>query len=110
MKRAAVVAIVLVGAFFAWRRFGGDAVETQYRKFAEVMLQRRYDAAAAMADGLSAADLQKVGTQEHIGAGPEMFQTLFASRFAIDSRETAPDGSLILHATQTVLFNPVGVE
>jgi len=39
-----------------------------------------------------------------------MFQTLFPSRFVVNSRESAPDGSVVLHATQTVLFNPVGVE
>ena len=39
-----------------------------------------------------------------------MFQTLFKSRFAIDSNESLPDGGVTLHATQTVLFNPVGVE
>ena len=39
-----------------------------------------------------------------------MFQTLFPSRFEVTSRETAPDGALVLHAVQTVLFNPAGVE
>ena len=39
-----------------------------------------------------------------------MFQTLFPSRFAIESSETGADGLLTLHAVQTVLFNPPGVE
>ena len=39
-----------------------------------------------------------------------MFQNLFPSNFQINNREIAPDGSLTLHAVQTVLFNPAGVE
>lgn len=105
-KRAIAVVIVLV----ACGRFATNAVEAKYKQFAEEMLQRRYDAAAAMTDGLTAADLEKLGTQERIGAGPPMFQALFPSRFVIDAREKAPDGSVTLHATQTVLFNPAGVE
>ena len=45
-------------------------------------------------DGLTAADLGKSGSQEQIGAGPSMFQTLFPSRFRIDSREKTPDAKL----------------
>ena len=63
-----------------------------------------------MCDGLSSKDLEQLGSQERIGAGPPMFQTLFPSRFVVASREKSPDGSVTLHATQTVLFNPVGVE
>ena len=43
-------------------------------------------------------------------AGPQMFQTLFPSRFDVQTRETAADGTLTLHTVQTVLFNPPGVE
>jgi len=111
MKRAAAVAAVIIGiAFLAYRGLAKNPVESRYREFAEEMLHRRYDAAAAMTSGLTAAQLAELGTQERIGAGPPMFQTLFPSRFVIDSRETAPDGSVVLHATQTVLFNPAGVE
>jgi len=39
-----------------------------------------------------------------------MFQQLFPSRFTIDSKETNADGSVTLHATQLVRFNPAGVE
>ena len=38
-----------------------------------------------------------------------MFQTLFPSRFAIESTEASAEG-LTIHAVQTVLFNPPGVE
>jgi hypothetical protein len=110
MKRAAFLAVVLVGGFFAYRHFSGDDVEARYRAFADEILHRRYDTAATMADGLAAGDLGKLGSQERIGGGPAMFQTLFPSRFVVDSRTSAPDGSVVLHATQTVLFNPVGVE
>src|SRR4051794_12247413 len=110
MKRTALVIASLVAAFFAWRHFATNPVEDRYKEFAEEMLQRRYDAAAAMTDGLTAADLGKLGTQEQIGAGPAMFQMLFPSRFVIDARENAPDGGVVLHATQTLLFNPAGVE
>jgi hypothetical protein len=79
-------------------------------QFAEEMLQRRYDKAAELSSGLSADELAKLGTQERIGAGPAMFSVLFASRFKVDSRDKSPDGSVILHATQIVLFNPVGIE
>ena len=110
MNRAAFFALVLIGGFFAYRYFSGDNVEDRYRAFADEILHRRYDAAASMADGLTAADIGKLGSQERIGGGPPMFQTLFPSRFVVDSRSTTPDGSVVLHATQTVLFNPVGVE
>jgi len=111
MKRAILVAIVLAGAFAGYRHFFSvDRVEAKYRAFAEEVLNRRYDAAAAMTDGLTAADLEELGSQERIGAGAQMFQTLFPSRFVVNSRESAPDGSVVLHVTQTVLFNPVGVE
>jgi hypothetical protein len=104
------LAIVIMLVLIACGRFGKNAVEERYKQFAEEMLQRRYDAAAAMTDGLTAAELGELGTQERIGAGPAMFQTLFPSRFVIDTREKAADGAVILHATQTVLFNPAGVE
>jgi len=111
MKRAIVVAIVLVVGFAGYRHFfGADRAEANYKAFAEEVLNRRYDKAAAMADGLTAGDLEERGSQERIGAGVAMFQTLFPSRFVVDSRESAPDGSVVLHVTQTVLFNPVGVE
>ena len=99
--------VIILGAGYRYAFAKGP--ESAYKAFAEEILNRRYDAAAGMAEGLSAADLAREGTQEHI-AGPAMFQTLFPSRFTIDSREDAPDGGVILHATQTVLFNPVGVE
>ena len=90
-------------------RCGGRGAEKRYQDFAEEMLRRRYDAAATMCEGLSAQDLAQLGTQERIGAGPSMFQTLFKSRFDVQSRETSgPD--VTLHAVQTVFFNPPGVE
>jgi hypothetical protein len=111
MKRAILVAIVLAGGFAGYRHFfSADRVEANYKAFAEEVLNRRYDAAAAMTDGLTASDLENLGSQERIGAGAAMFQTLFPSRFVVDSRESTPDGSVVLHATQTVLFNPVGIE
>jgi hypothetical protein len=58
-----------------------------------------------MADGLSADALSKIG-----GLDPAMLQALFPSKFKVESRETASDGTLTLHAVQTVLFNPPGVE
>lgn len=110
MKKAAALALLAVVAFGAYRYLIPDRAEAQYKKFAEEILHRRYDSAATMSDGLSAKDLEKLGSQEMIGAGPAMFQTLFPSRFVIDSREDGPDGAVTLRATQTVLFNPVGVE
>ena len=84
--------------------------ESQYKAFAEEVLNRRYEAAAAMTEGLTASDLERLGSQERIGGGPPMFQKLFPSRYVIDSKETDADGAVTLHATQTVLFNPAGVE
>jgi hypothetical protein len=49
----------------------------------------RHDAAAAMSDGLTAKDLERSGTQEKIGAGPSMFQTLFPSRYEIQGWKVA---------------------
>lgn len=110
MKKAlAVLALIVVGVL-VYRYVDSHGPEARYRSFAEEILHRRYEAAAGMADGLSQADLEKLGSQERIGGGPPMFQTLFPSRFSIESQETAPDGAVTLHATQTVLFNPAGVE
>ena len=111
MKRAVFAVIVLVAALLGYRHYQQSyAPVEQYKKFAEEILHRRYDAAADLTAGISAADLEKQGTQERIGAGPQMFQKLFPSRFAIESSEIAGDGTLTLHAVQTVLFNPAGVE
>ncbi len=111
MKRAAVVLLLAVIAFGGYRYWSASvAPERHYKQFAEEVLHRRYDAAVAMTDGLSKSDVERAGTQEKIGAGPAMFQTLFPSKFAITSRETAADGALVLHAVQTVVFNPPGVE
>lgn len=110
--RRVVLALVLVAAAFAGYRYYATsyAPEKLYKQFAEDILHQRYTEAAKKCDGLTADDLGKLGSQEHIGPGPAMFQTLFPSRFRIDSREKTPDGDLTLHAVQTVLFNPVGVE
>jgi hypothetical protein len=58
-----------------------------------------------MTDGLSADSLSRSG-----GVDAAMMQTLFPSRFDVQSRESAADGTLTLRAVQTVLFNPPGVE
>jgi hypothetical protein len=109
--RKAILLTGLTGLLFlGYRYVGGHGPVAQYESFAEEVLHRRYDAAAAMSEGLSAADLEKLGSQERIGGGPPMFQALFPSRFAIDSKDRGPDGSVTLHAVQTVLFNPAGVE
>ena len=110
MRRVATAAVLVIAAFFAYRYYDGNyAPEKKYKEFAEEILKRRYEAAAAMTDGISAQDLMRQGTQEKIGAGPPMFQTLFPSRFDIESR-TATTLGVTLHAVQTVLFNPPGVE
>ena len=104
MKRfLAAVAIVAVAGFFTWRMH--DAPVQAYKSFAEELVHHRFDRAAAMADGLSADALSRSG-----GVDPAMMQTLFPSHFDVQSRESASDGTLTLHAVQTVLFNPPGVE
>lgn len=111
MRRLIILLIVLaaaVGGYRYYRNTSGPV--NRYKAFAEEVLHRRYDTAAAMTDGMSAAELEKLGSQERIGAGPQMFQTIFPSRFTIDSRETGADGAVTINATQTVLFNPAGVE
>lgn len=110
MKRIVGLVALIVIAFAGWKVVHKDAAEEQYKNFAEEVLHRRYETAATMASGLGVAELEKLGSQERIGAGPQMFQTLFPSKFNIDSRDEKADGSVVLHATQTVLFNPVGVE
>lgn len=109
MKRAIAVVIVLAGAAIGYRQYAASQPVRAYRAFAEAVLHRDYDGAAAMTAGLTARELERSGTQEHIGAGPAMFQTLFPSRFRIVSRDER-DGDLTLTAIQTVLFNPQGVE
>ena len=109
MKRiAAIVAIAAVAGY--WYYQTSHAPVNAYKAFAEEILHRRYDKAAAMTDGLTAAQLAQSGTQEKIGAGPAMFQTLFPSRFTIESQERGSDGTTTIKATQQVLFNAPGVE
>ena len=111
MKRLIVLLLFAVVAFLGYRYYANSvAPEQHYKQFAEEVLHRRYNVAAGMTDGMSEADVARAGTQERIGAGPAMFQTLFPSKFAVSSREKAPDGALVLHAVQTVFFNPPGVE
>ena len=110
MKKAFVVIAIIGGSFLVYRHVIAGGPEATYKKFAEEVLHRNYDAAAAMAEGLTASDLQRLGSQERIGAGPQMFQTLFPSHFAIDSKDSGADGAVTLYATQTVRFNPAGVE
>lgn len=111
MKRAVFAVVVLAASFLGYRYYEKSYAPVQhYKRFAEEILHRRYDAAAGLTDGISAKDLEKQGTQEHIGAGPQMFQALFPSRYAIESSQMTADGTLTLHAVQTVLFNPAGVE
>ncbi len=111
MKRIVAIAAVVAAAFFGYRYYDGSyAPLRHYEQFAEEVLHRHYDAAAGMADGINAKELARLGTQEKIGAGPAMFQTLFPSRFDVQSQEKTADGGLTLHAVQTVLFNPPSVE
>jgi hypothetical protein len=111
MRRVIAIAVVLVAAVVAYRYYRNTAGPvSRYKAFAEEILHRRYAAAAEMTDGLTAADLEKLGSQEKIGAGPPMFQTIFPSRFEIESKESGTDGIVTVNATQTVLFNPAGVE
>jgi hypothetical protein len=110
IRRLAAIAVLAIAPFAGYRYYDGTyAPEKKYRDFAEEIVRRHYDAAAAMTDGLSAQDLAKAGTQEKVGGGPTMFQTLFPSRFDVESR-TATSLGVTLHAVQTVLFNPPGVE
>lgn len=109
MRRVLLVAALAVAGFLAWRHFVSGGAEAVYRQFAEAMLERDYARAAKFADGLTSDDLAKLGTQERIGAGPAMFQKLFPSRFDVESKTTDGD-DVVIHAAQTVLFNPVGVE
>jgi hypothetical protein len=111
MRRLILLLIALVVFFAGYRYYKNTSGPVnRYKAFAEEILHRRYDAAAAMTDGMDAAALEKLGSQERIGAGPPMFQTIFPSRFTIDSRESGADGVVTINATQTVLFNPAGVE
>ena len=111
MKRTVFAVVVLAAALLGYRYYGKSYAPVEhYKKFAEEILHRRYEAAADMTDGISSNDLAQQGSQERIGSGPQMFQRLFPSRYAIESSEMASDGTLTLHAVQTVLFNPAGVE
>src|SRR4029077_493143 len=106
VKRAIPALIAIAATLLGYHYYQHSYEPRQhYRGFAEEVLHRRYEAAAAMTDGISAADLQKEGSQERIGAGPQMFQTIFPSRFVIETSEMSGDGKLTLHAVQTVLFN-----
>lgn len=105
MKRLVAAVVVLAGAFVAWRTVDGRmAPERQYKAFAEDILHRRFDDAAARADGLTATQLARTAAID-----PAMLQTLFPSRFEITSRAWSGD-ELTLAAVQTALFNPPGVE
>ncbi|HSY47608.1 MAG TPA: hypothetical protein VLC46_02230 [Thermoanaerobaculia bacterium] len=111
MRRLVPILVLLVAVAAGHHYYRGTyAPVSHYKAFAEEILHRHYDAAAEMSEGLTAADLGKLGSQERIGAGPPMFQTIFPSRFAIESRDAESDGAITINAVQTVLFNPAGVE
>jgi hypothetical protein len=106
-----VVLVALGAAFLGYRAYDASASSVnRYEEFAEEILNRHYDDAASMSEGLSKEDLEKSGTMEKIGAGPTMFQTVFPSNFEVKSRQTDADGSVHLKVVQTVLWNPTGVE
>jgi hypothetical protein len=109
MRKVLLVLVAAAAAVIGVRHYRNAPVR-EYKKFAEEILHRRYEAAAAMTDGLTPDDLSRQGSQERIGAGPAMFQSLFPSRFTIDSAEKGSDGVVTINATQTVLFTPPGVE
>lgn len=109
MKRMVIVAAVALGAAILYHHTTASDPVKVYEKFAEEVLRRHYAAAAEMSSGLTATELERLGSQERIGGGPPMFQTLFSSQFRIDSVERAGDRATVV-AVQTVLFNPVGVE
>jgi hypothetical protein len=110
--RRIIVVLVLVAAAAAGYQYYRTSYgpERHYKAFAEEILRRNYDAATAMADGLTADQLAQQGSQERIGAGPPMFQAVYPSRFTIDSNTKDADGVVTIAATQTVLFTPPGVE
>jgi hypothetical protein len=110
MRKGFIVALLLGAFVIGYRHYVRSyEPEKQYKEFAEAVLHRQYDKAAAMADGLSAADIERNGSQEHIGGGPAMFQTLFPSKFNVELTERSGD-DVTIHATQTIIFNPPGVE
>lgn len=110
--RRIIILVVLAGiGVAAYRYYSTSYLPIRlYERFAEDVLHRQYDVAAQLCEGLTAADISKLGSQERIGAGPQMFQTLFPSRFTINSRQTSSDGTVTINATQTVQFNPAGIE
>lgn len=109
MKRVAIIVLIL-GAIAVYWYYISNAPIRSYERFAEAILHRQYDTAAAMTDSIAPAELARAGTQEKAGAGPAMFQTLFPSRFRIESKESDSEGTVTVKAVQTVLFNPAGVE
>jgi hypothetical protein len=71
MQRAIAVVVIIAAIFLGYRYYSRSyAPESTYKKFAEEILHRHYDAAAALSDGLTARDLERSGSQEKIGAGP----------------------------------------
>src|SRR5258706_9976312 len=111
MRRIVLLVVLLGGAGLGYRYYAKSYAPTEhYKRFAEAILHRQFGRAAEMADGLTADQLQHSGSQEHVGPGPEMFQTLFASRFNVESCQTAGDGGVTIPAPQTGLFNPPGGE
>jgi hypothetical protein len=111
MKKILLLALVVILAIFGFRYFkANNGAAKQYKAFAEEVLFRRYDRAAAMTLGMSPDEVARQGSQERIGGGPPMFQTIFPSRIRIESQETDGEGVVTIHGVQTVLFNPVGTE
>jgi hypothetical protein len=111
MKVWVALGILAAAGFAGYRAWDSSTAPVKrYETFSEEILNRRYDVARGMCEGLSKEKLEASGTMENIGAGPTMFQTVFPSRFDVRSKETAPDGGIALDAVQTVLWNPPGVE
>ena len=109
MRGRALLLASLAAVLLLTIHCSGRDASKRYQEFAEEVLHRHYDKAAAMCAGITESELARRGTQEQIGAGPPMFQTLFPSSFEI-TETTTPNGDIHIDAVQTVLFNPGGVE
>jgi hypothetical protein len=67
MKRLIAAAALLAAAFFGYRYYDASyAPERKYKEFAEEMLKRHYDSAAAMTDGLTAQDLARARRSDRV--------------------------------------------
>jgi len=109
MKKLIVLVVLLAGGFAGYRYHEArQAPIRTFTSFADALAKGRHDLAARYAEGDAADGAQG---ERYRQAGWVPVENLRGISYAVHSRAESPDGREVkLDVTQTVGFNPPGVE